>query len=67
LSEYEHILDAIAHAEAERAVKQIEADQATEQRDHRIRDAVGQDVDKVLVAEAANISVEQVEEICNPG
>jgi hypothetical protein len=67
MTEPDDVLDAIARTEADRALRQVAADQATDHRDHLIRDAVSDGVDKAVVADRANLSVEQVEEICDLG
>lgn len=61
------LIEAIKSAEADRAIKQVAADQATDHRDHLIRDAVEEGEVKAAVANAANLSVAQVDDICNFG
>jgi hypothetical protein len=59
------LIESIKSAEADRAIKQVAADQAGEHRDHLIRDAVDEGVDKTVVASAANLSAADVDNICN--
>jgi hypothetical protein len=65
MSGSDDLIEAIKGAEADRAIKQVAADQATDHRDHLIRDAVEEGVPKATVATAANLSVAGVENICN--
>jgi hypothetical protein len=63
MAETDDILDAIARAEAKRALRQVAADQAVDHRNVLIHDAVSKGTDKASIASAANLSVQQVEQV----
>jgi hypothetical protein len=63
MTELDDVLDAIARAEAERALRQVAVDQALEHRDHLIRDAADLGADNEIVAKTANLSVVKVDSI----
>jgi hypothetical protein len=68
MTESDDVLNAIAEAEATRMIRQVAADQARDHRNFLICDAVDDGLaDKASIANKANLSVEEVEEICDRG
>jgi hypothetical protein len=65
VSKSDDLLEAIKTTEGERALRQVAADQAEDHRNHLIRDAVEEGRAKTVVASAANLSVAELDEICN--
>ena len=61
------LLRAVADAEALRATREVVLERSANHRNHLICDRFGQGIDQDALTKAANLSVEEVREICDRG